>query len=67
MSSAPRSWPHLVGKSTEEAIEAIKRDTGFSKIQVVGPGMMVTMDYRTDRVRIHADKHGRVASTPTVG
>ncbi|CAF1605627.1 unnamed protein product [Adineta ricciae] len=67
MHRAQQRWPHLVGRSAEEAIAVIRRDTGLSNIQVVGPDMMVTMDYRIDRVRIHVDKHGRVTSPPTIG
>jgi len=33
----------------------------------VPPGSMVTMDYRTDRVRVHVDQQGKVAQQPTVG
>ena len=40
---------------------------GLTNVPIVGPGMMVTMDYRTDRVRVHVDQQGKVASPPTVG
>ena len=33
----------------------------------VKEGSMVTMDYRTDRVRVFVDSKGIVKQTPTVG
>ncbi|CAF1605613.1 unnamed protein product [Adineta ricciae] len=67
MDAPPRNWPELVGKDGREAVEIIKKDSGLTNVPIVGPGMMVTMDYRTDRVRVHVDQQGKVASPPTVG
>ncbi|UJR35217.1 hypothetical protein I4U23_027983 [Adineta vaga] len=67
MFDEPRSWPDLVGKDGKEAVEIIKRDSGFTNVQIVGPDMMVTMDYRTDRVRVHVNEQGKVSSPPTTG
>ncbi len=61
-------WPHLVGKSVEEAKQAIQDDRPDSKVVVVREGNMVTMDHRTDRVRIYVDKNmGKVVKVPKVG
>ncbi len=81
MDTEPRRWPDLVGKEGAEAVEIIKKESGtivesnlqflscsgFTNVVIVKPGSMVTMDYRTDRVRVHVDNHGKVATQPTVG
>ncbi|CAF0761974.1 unnamed protein product [Adineta steineri] len=67
MNTGPRQWPHLVGRSAQEAVQVIRRDTGLTNIQIMQPDMMGTMDYRTDRVRIQVDQYGRVSSPPTIG
>ncbi|CAF0879033.1 unnamed protein product [Rotaria sp. Silwood1] len=66
MDEEPRKWPDLVGKDGKEAVEIIKRDTGFTQVHVVPPNAMVTMDYRLDRVRVHVNEQGKVAYPPTV-
>jgi succinyl-CoA synthetase beta subunit len=58
------SWPELVGKSVEEAKKVILKDKPEAKIIVVLAGSIVTMDYRTDRVRLFVDT---VAEVPIVG
>jgi hypothetical protein len=58
------SWPELVGKSVEEAKKVILKDKPEAKIVVVPVGSLVTMDYRTDRVRLFVDT---VAQVPKVG
>ncbi|CAM4759371.1 unnamed protein product [Rotaria magnacalcarata] len=62
MDETPRSWPDLVGKDGNEVVEKIKRET----VHVVMPGSMLTMDYRTDRIRVHVDEQGKVQYPPTV-
>jgi succinyl-CoA synthetase beta subunit len=54
----------LVGKSVEEAKKVILKDKPEAKIIVVLAGSIVTMDYRTDRVRLFVDT---VAEVPIVG
>ncbi|KAM0911270.1 hypothetical protein ACQ4PT_013579 [Festuca glaucescens] len=58
------SWPELVGKSVEEAKKVILKDKPEAKIVVVPAGSLVTMDYRTDRVRLFVDT---VVEVPHVG
>ena len=41
--------------------------SGFSDVQVMPPGSMMTMDYRTDRVRVRVDAQGKVTSPPSIG
>ena len=61
-------WPHLIGKSVEEAKQAILDDRPEIKVVVVREGAMVTMDYRTDRVRVYADKGmSKVVRVPKIG
>lgn len=61
------SWPELEGVSKEEAEKVISKEEPSLTIQVLPKDSMMTMDYRTDRVRIMVDKDGKVASTPRVG
>jgi hypothetical protein len=58
------SWPELVGKSIKEAREIILKDKPDANIVVLPAGSPVTLDYRTDRVRIFVDT---VADTPYIG
>jgi hypothetical protein len=61
---AKTSWPELVGKSIKEAREIILKDKPDANIVVLPAGSPVTLDYRTDRVRIFVDT---VADTPYIG
>lgn len=68
MSSDKTEWPELVGKPAEEAKAIIEQETQGSKtVTIVPPNSMVTMDYRTDRVRIHEDAEHKVAQKPMIG
>ncbi|KAE8767232.1 putative proteinase inhibitor [Hordeum vulgare] len=58
------SWPEVVGKSIEEAKEVILKDMPDADIVVLPAGSPVTLDFRTNRVRIFVDT---VASTPHIG
>ncbi|GJM94328.1 hypothetical protein PR202_ga10966 [Eleusine coracana subsp. coracana] len=58
------SWPEVVGLPVKEAKEIIQKDRPDVHVVVVPVGSPVTMDLRTDRVRIFVDT---VAQTPTVG
>lgn len=50
-----------VGNVADEALVAkVKTDTGSERIRVIRPGMMVTMDYREDRVNLDVDKDNKV-------
>ncbi|CAF0952432.1 unnamed protein product [Adineta steineri] len=67
MNTGPRQWPHLVGRSAQEAVQSYCSCSGLTNIQIMQPDMMGTMDYRTDRVRIQVDQYGRVSSPPIIG
>nr|CAB71340.2 putative proteinase inhibitor [Hordeum vulgare subsp. vulgare] len=58
------SWPEVAGKSIEEAKEIILKDMPEADIVVLPAGSPVTLDFRTNRVRIFVDT---VASTPHIG
>ncbi|KAJ8749462.1 hypothetical protein K2173_025657 [Erythroxylum novogranatense] len=62
------SWPELVGINGEVAVKIIaKENPKIESVSIVKEGMMVTMDYRCDRVRVWIDKHGIVKQTPQIG
>ncbi|CAM0958483.1 unnamed protein product [Alopecurus aequalis] len=56
-----RSWP---GSPIKEAREIILKDKPDANIVVLPAGSPVTLDYRTDRVRIFVDT---VAEIPHIG
>uniref|UniRef100_A0A7S1U8Z9 Peptidase inhibitor I78 family protein n=1 Tax=Phaeomonas parva TaxID=124430 RepID=A0A7S1U8Z9_9STRA len=61
------SFPEVVGMTFAEAQGYILKDErseGIVAIMEVGPGMMVTQDYRLDRIRIYVDDSGIVTRTP---
>ncbi|CAF0761940.1 unnamed protein product [Adineta steineri] len=67
MSAEKHDWSSLVGKDGNEAVEIIKKETGFSSVDIIPPDTMCTKDYRTNRVRVYVDKQGKVTSTPNIG
>lgn len=63
-------WPECVGKSGEECktlIEATGSSDLRGNIQIIPEDFMVTMDFRTDRVRIFVDGDGLVVKIPHRG
>uniref|UniRef100_A0A452XCP7 Subtilisin-chymotrypsin inhibitor-2A n=1 Tax=Aegilops tauschii subsp. strangulata TaxID=200361 RepID=A0A452XCP7_AEGTS len=58
------SWPEVVGKSIEESKEIILKDMPNADIDVLPAGSAMTLDFRTNRVRIIVDT---VATTPSIG
>ncbi|PIM98146.1 hypothetical protein CDL12_10272 [Handroanthus impetiginosus] len=62
------TWPKVVGLTTEEAERKIKEEMpDGTSIQIVSPDSFLTMDYRTDRVRIFIDSSGKVSKPPKIG
>ncbi|GMN24139.1 hypothetical protein TIFTF001_040539 [Ficus carica] len=61
------SWPELFGINGEVAAAIIRRENPKVNTAIVKEGMMVTMDYRCDRVRIWVDSCGIVKQTPQIG
>lgn len=53
----------LIGKKRSAATErAARLGSGASAIRWITPDMMVTMDYREDRLNIHLGTDGRIGS-----
>ena len=62
-----REWPDLVGTDATEAKESLEKETGLT-ILLVKAGSMVTMDFRTNRIRIWYDPTtNKVIKAPKVG
>ncbi|KAE8692205.1 Cytochrome P450 94A1 [Hibiscus syriacus] len=61
------SWPELVGINGQVAAHIIAKENPKVSVQIVKEGMMVTMDFRCDRVRVWVDKYQIVKTTPHIG
>ncbi|GMI49548.1 hypothetical protein ScalyP_jg101 [Parmales sp. scaly parma] len=62
------SWPELVGMVGMVSVDTIKNQRPDLKtVVIVQEGMMMTMDWREDRVRVTVDKEGRVKKPPATG
>ncbi|CAF0957923.1 unnamed protein product [Rotaria sordida] len=66
-STTKTCWPELVGKTADEAVQAIKEESGLSKVHVCGPGSRTTRDIDDERVRVYVDEDNRVTSQPIIG
>jgi hypothetical protein len=63
MSCQAEKGQWAVGKiATDELVAKVKADTTSDRYRVIAPGMMVTMDYREDRVNIDVDADNRVTA-----
>ncbi|KAH7285684.1 hypothetical protein KP509_33G040900 [Ceratopteris richardii] len=62
-----KSWPELVGLPGEEAKCKILAEDPNLTVVILPEGSFVTMDFRTDRVRIFVDDKGIVTKTPHIG
>ncbi|XP_078323369.1 uncharacterized protein LOC111126415 [Crassostrea virginica] len=60
-------WPDVVGLPWKEAEKKIRSEYPKIAIQVLPEGSCVTMDYRTDRVRLYTDGDGKVVQVPSIG
>ena len=57
----PEALARYVGQQASSELAAVMlRDTKRTAIRWVPPGMMVTMDYRADRLTVYLDAAGRV-------
>ena len=53
----------FVGQAaTDDIVEQARIATGATTVRVLKPGMMATMDFRDDRLDLHLDEHGVIAS-----
>ncbi|KAF5193069.1 Glu S.griseus protease inhibitor [Thalictrum thalictroides] len=60
-------WPELLGVRGKVAVKVINKENPKLSVSIVEEGMMVTMDFRCDRVRVWVDKHGFVKEVPRIG
>lgn len=60
-------WPELLWVAGEVAVGVIMRENPKVRAMTVKEGMMVTADFRCDRVRVWLDKYGLVKSVPQIG
>ena len=58
---SPQALARYTGLTANEALaERMKRETGKTALRWVRPGMMVTMEYREDRLTVHIDAANKV-------
>ncbi len=58
---SPEALARYTGLPANEATAArMKRETGRTALRWVKPGMMVTMDYREDRLTVYVGSAGKV-------
>lgn len=62
-------WPECIGLSGSDCVRLIEENAEDvrGRVHVVPADGMVTMDYRTDRVRVFVDKNGFVQTAPSRG
>ena len=66
--SSKDAWPELVGAAGSDAVATIQRERpDLTKVTTVPAGSMMTMDFRTDRVRIIVNGVSHVESIPRIG
>ncbi|XP_069130958.1 uncharacterized protein [Argopecten irradians] len=61
------NWPDCVGKTWQEAEAIIRKEYPSISVSFLADGSMVTMDYRSERVRIFTDEEGKVVQVPMIG
>mmetsp|Transcript_18616 Transcript_18616/g.27601 ORF Transcript_18616/g.27601 Transcript_18616/m.27601 type:complete len:113 (+) Transcript_18616:106-444(+) len=65
--SVEEKWPELIGMSGKDVKAQLEADNPSLDIQLVLEDTPMTMDYRTDRVRVMVNDKGMVATAPRVG
>lgn len=67
--SSQGPWPECVGKTGQECVALIEEQAPDVKgnVLIVPHGSIVTMDYRTNRVRVFVDEQGVVVKPPSRG
>jgi Potato inhibitor I family len=67
--SSQGPWPECVGKTGQECVALIEEQAPDVKgnVFVIPYGSMVTMDYRSNRVRVFVDEQGVVVKPPSRG
>ncbi|CAF1367699.1 unnamed protein product [Rotaria sordida] len=62
-----KSWPALVGKPVDEAVEEIRRENPSFNVLKVQDNSPVTLDFGFNRVRVFYNVDGKVSQTPHIG
>jgi Potato inhibitor I family len=67
--SSQGPWPECVGKTGQECVTLIEELAPDVKgnVFIIPYGSMVTMDFRTNRVRVFVDEQGVVVKAPSRG
>jgi hypothetical protein len=66
--NAKKSWPEVVGMSSEEAKKKIMEDRWDASVDVLPPSRyIVTADYCSNRVRVLVDSSDKVIQAPSIG
>ncbi|KAJ9543355.1 hypothetical protein OSB04_023062 [Centaurea solstitialis] len=60
------SWPELVGRRGDFAVETIERENPRVDAVVILDGSPVTADFRCDRVRVRVNRRGIVVQIPGI-
>lgn len=63
----PTEWPQVAGREAKEVVSEIQEQNPSLKVVAVKEGSPVTMDHRTDRVRVFFNTEGFVVGKPKVG
>ena len=61
------TWPELVGMKAEDATKMIKEEMPGAMVHVVPQDSFVTMDFRSNRVRLFVDSSQNVVRAPRIG
>ncbi|KAL1816747.1 hypothetical protein DCAR_0521133 [Daucus carota subsp. sativus] len=61
------SWPELLGAKGEAAAAIISANNPTLRVQIIEEGMVVTQEFRCNRVRVWVNKFGIVTLVPRLG
>ncbi|KAI3525838.1 hypothetical protein L1887_04967 [Cichorium endivia] len=61
------TWPELVGMKAEDATKKIKEEMLGAMIHVVPQDSFLTMEFRSNRVRLFVDSSQNVVRAPRIG
>lgn len=61
------TWPEVVGMAGEEAKKQIEEESPGISVHLIPQNSFITMDFRTNRVRLYIDSSGNVAVAPKLG
>lgn len=65
---AESAWSKYVGQQADFVVQRIREENPELRLVLAVPtNYMVTLDFRTDRVRVYHDANGRVTRPPKVG